>query len=72
MRRWGRPPGIFLCGVFNIIGAAIQLVAPSSGVLLLGRLVVGFGEGFGQFVYNVSSGSLASRVAVGAGAERRM
>jgi hypothetical protein len=25
MRRWGRPPGIFLCGLFNIIGAVVQI-----------------------------------------------
>ncbi|KAL4446351.1 hypothetical protein ABPG77_003158 [Micractinium sp. CCAP 211/92] len=59
IRRFGRPTAIAVCGIFNIIGAVVQITAHSSSILLLGRAICGFGEGFGMFVYNIYLAEIA-------------
>ncbi|PRW60969.1 sugar transport 14-like [Chlorella sorokiniana] len=59
MRRVGRPAGIQACGLFNIVGAIVQITANNHHILLLGRAICGFGEGFGMFVYNIYIAEIA-------------
>ena len=44
-RRFGRKPVLLACAMVFTIGAVVEAVATSRNVLLIGRLIVGFGIG---------------------------
>ncbi len=43
--RYGRRRAVLIAGALFVAGAALQALAPAVGVLVLGRLIVGFGVG---------------------------
>ena len=43
--RFGRKPSIILADILFFIGAIIMAIAPIPGIIILGRIFVGFGVG---------------------------
>jgi MFS family permease len=53
-RMWGRKTSMFLGGLFFLIGALLNGLAVNIGMLIIGRLLLGFGVGFCNQVRMIS------------------
>lgn len=58
---FGRRASLFICSILWMIGAAIQSSAQNTTQLIFGRLISGFGMGFGSSVAPVYGSELAPR-----------
>lgn len=58
---FGRRAALFCCAFFWCVGAAIQSSAQNVAQLIIGRLIAGFGVGFGSSVAPVYGSELAPR-----------
>lgn len=58
---FGRRASLFICSALWMIGAAIQSSAQNRAQLIIGRIISGFGIGFGSSVAPVYGSELASR-----------
>jgi len=59
--RFGRKPITLFSSVVFVVGAIIMAAAPNFGVLILGRLVVGFGVGLASMIVPVYLSEVAPR-----------
>ncbi|WPK24356.1 hypothetical protein PUMCH_001627 [Australozyma saopauloensis] len=58
---FGRRASLFICGILWVVGAAIQCSAMNRGQLIAGRIISGWGIGFGSSVAPVYGSELAPR-----------
>lgn len=58
-RHWGRLSSLQFCAGFTIIGALLQVFAVDTWMILIGRCVLGFGNGFNEHVSAVYLAELA-------------
>lgn len=58
---FGRRASLFICGILWVIGAAIQCSAMNRAQLICGRIISGWGIGFGSSVAPVYGSELAPR-----------
>lgn len=58
---FGRRASLFICGLLWVIGAAIQCSSQNRAQLIIGRIISGWGIGFGSSVSPVYGSELAPR-----------
>ncbi|CUM57470.1 uncharacterized protein AC631_02784 [Debaryomyces fabryi] len=58
---FGRRPSLIICGFFWVVGAAIQSSSQNVAQLIIGRIIGGYGVGFGSSVAPVYGSEMAPR-----------